>query len=92
MTLGRQMQAMALQVERLQQITPKPDPATQLQNAQQKSPPPKNGHGRRHRDTVHCAATLAAKFAVAGFSLTRSDQFLVRVGRVAPLLWLLRHA
>lgn len=41
---------------------------------------------------MHCAATLAAKLAVAGLSLTRSDQLLVRVGRVAPLLWLLRNA
>ena len=92
MTLAQQMHAMALQVERLQQMTPKLEGATQPQNAQLKSPSPKKGHGWRHRDTVHCAATLAAKVAVAGLSLTRSDQFLVRVGRVAPLLWLLRHA
>ena len=92
MTLAHQMRATALQVERLQQITLKPDPAILPQNAQQKSPSPKKGHGRRHRDTMHCAATVAAKVAVAGLSLTRSDQFMVRVGRVAPLLWLLRHA
>ena len=41
---------------------------------------------------MHCAATFAAKVAVAGLSLTRSDQVLVRVARVAPLLWLLRNA